>query len=69
MKFIFIVLLFLPFYANAYDAKITDKYGRTTGYVKGNEVTNKYGRTEKYIKKDGKITDKYGKTKGYIKKK
>lgn len=69
MKILLIALLLVSFNSNAYDAEIKDKYGRTTGYIKGDEIVNKYGRTEKYIKKDGKIKNKYGKTKGYIKKK
>ena len=65
MKYIIIMLLISNF-SYAYDATITDKYGRTTGYIKGNEIVDKYGKTEKYIK-DGKIKNKYGRTTGYIK--
>ena len=66
MKYILLALFVLSFNAIAYDARITDKYGRTTGYIKGNEITDKYGKTEKYIKGD-EIKSKHWKTKGYIK--
>ena len=66
MKIILLILTLISVNANSYDATITDKYGRTTGYIKGNVIVDKYGKTEKYVQ-DGRIKSKYGKVNGYIK--
>jgi len=71
MNKILLMLLFVVTTSYAYDGKIKDKYGRTTGYidVKNNGDTvykDKYGRKEYTVTNDGKIKDIYGRTTGYI---
>lgn len=58
--------------ANSHDYKITDKYGRVTGYADTDDngttvVKDKYGRpNDIYITEDGDIEDKYGRFQGSI---
>lgn len=67
-----IILVFsIPVYAD-HDFRITDKYGRTTGYM--DQKTNgdmvfkdKTHRITRYITKDGIIKDKYHRKIGEIK--
>ena len=76
LRVIVVFTLLAPTIVIGDNIMITDKKGRTTGYIKdvkyGNDfrITDKYGRTTGYIKKrNGKvfITDPYGNKKKLIK--
>jgi len=68
-----ILMLLVTNASFAYDYKIKDEFGRTTGYVDEKDgkvqVYDNYGRKGNTVESDGTIKDTYGRKIGTVEKK